>query len=180
MHFFLNKCFYVFLNKNSYPVTCLFRIPYNWRDIDVSLFSMCFQMIQMIISIALTLLFQCSFVGCCQFLVIFVDDIKQQLHDLNDDVRNQSKIFTVQKNIEVKRKLCRIIELHGDTIQLSLWIKLRVNCYKLNFCLLLPIFRLAGNISNFFCLKIVTFSLIAGACATLLLLQTTIVSCNWL
>lgn len=74
----------------------------------------------MIISTATTLLFLCSFAGCCKFLITFVQDIKEQLKDLNKDVRKQSKIFTIQKDIEVKKKLCRIIQCHGDAKELSL------------------------------------------------------------
>lgn len=73
----------------------------------------------MIISTATTLLILCSFAGCCQYLVAFVHDIKEKLHDLNNDVRIRSKIYTIQENIEVKKKLCNAIRFHGDAKQLS-------------------------------------------------------------
>ena len=84
------------------------------------LFGIVFQLAQMIISSATTLLFLCSFAGCCKFLITFVHDIKEQLNDLNEYVRKQPKIFTIQKDIEVKKKLCRIIQCHGDAKQLRL------------------------------------------------------------
>lgn len=83
------------------------------------LFTIIFQTVQFFNAVLVISSVISFFIGCCKFIVVSVNDIKEHFYDLNEDVKNQCGNLTHQTRIEVDEKLCQILQFHGEVMQLS-------------------------------------------------------------
>lgn len=97
------------------------RYPYNWKTPTSYLFTMILQTVQFFNAVLIIILILGFFVTCCEFIVVLVNDIKEHLHDINEDIKNQCGKLSHLDRIEVDRKLRSILRFHGEFLQLSLF-----------------------------------------------------------
>lgn len=115
------ECYILLIPFNVY-FGFICRYPFNWKTPFGYIAAMSFQLFIFIISLIIcfsSMLFPISF---CVFLTAFCEDLENDLHEQNENLRIHSAPKIGQTNAnrnEMKQKICDIIRFHCDAKQLS-------------------------------------------------------------
>lgn len=126
---------------------CLIRLPFNWRSVIGYVFATIIELLFFLGVLEIFVAFLVIYFGICQFCVAFATDIKDRFGDFKHDAERCNGKFSIDKQFELYKNLCKIIEFHSQAIQLSSFFNSLQNP---NFHKPLSIYRFVIEFSKFY------------------------------
>lgn len=99
------------------------RLPFNWRTPTNYIYC---QLIWVVLLQVVVFIYCGSitlYMGICRYLVIFCEDLKQTVRELNEEIVHMSrsqKTLTAEERVKLKSLFNALIHFHADMIQLSI------------------------------------------------------------
>lgn len=116
-----SECYILLIPFNVY-FDFISRYPFNWKTPFGYIVAMSFQLFMFIIALIICFSSKLFPISFCVFLTAFCEDLENDLHEQNENMRIHaaSKIRQTNANRnEMKQNICGIIRFHCDAKQLS-------------------------------------------------------------
>lgn len=105
------------------------RLPFKWKSPLGYAVASVFQWVFFFSVLEIFSTFLAIYLGICQYSVAFVEDVEQSFRDFQQNIARYHGVYPLNKQTELYRKLCEIIEFHSRAMQLS-FIHSIGYCYK--------------------------------------------------
>lgn len=113
-------------------------MPWNWKTPLGYLIAVAIQYSWITLGVFMVVSCLNIFAGVWILVGAYAIDIKKNLFNLNNIVIKAKYNVSVQKRIEIMKKLCNVIHFHSDIIQLSIdlfCVFFLIKCVKILICL---------------------------------------------
>lgn len=111
----------------------VYSLPFNWRSVLGYVVATVLELLFFFGALEIFVTFLVIFLGLSQFCIAFAKDIKDRFDDFKHHTEQLRGKFLAFEQVELYKKLCKIIEFHSQAMQLSIFFSIE---FKLCFILL--------------------------------------------